>query len=276
MKKLDEELLKKVLELIKKDKGDIQRLEHIRDSIQEGKELYQSDQKYLDSLFAIHFSYESESEPPIDEPAVANKIEQTPKPEIQSTESPAHSFNEPTYERGITIVKDVLFHPTSAFKEMNQKNNVFMSGAGVLFLASAGLFSEGFFEGLGAMAGEIAVIGLVLYVGRGLGGKGNFSGIFSTFQYAGIPGLVASGLFLFLPDRLLDNAIELQPEELSTVLTVLGIAFILIIWTIILSIIAIRETHQFGSGRAFGVLVLSSIIFLIVFIPIVLALGLEF
>jgi len=159
---------------------------------------------------------------------------------------------------------------------MNQKNNIFVSGGGVLLLASAGLFSEGVFEGLVAMGGEIAVIGLVLFIGRGLGGKGNLSGIFSTFQYAGIPGLVALGLFLFLPDAFFDNALELQPQDLGVVLTISGIGIILIIWNIILSIIAIRETHQFGSGRAFGVLVLSSIIFLIVWVPILLALGLEF
>ena len=273
---MGKELLNKVLELIKNGKGDIPRLEHIRDSIQEGKELYQSDQKYLDSLFEIHFSYETESEPPIDDPTFENKIEQTPKPENHSTESPAHNFQEGTYDRAITIVKDVLFHPTLAFKEMNQKNNVFVSGAGILFLASASFFSEGVFEGLVAMGGEIAIIGLVLYIGRGLGGKGNLSGIFSTLQYAGIPGLVASGLFFFLPDTFFDYTLELQPQDVGTVLTVLGIAIILIIWTLILSIIAVRETHQFGSGRAFGVLVLSSIIFLVVWVPIVLALGLEF
>ncbi len=52
MRKLDEKLLKKVLEFIEKGKGDILRLEHIRDSIKKGKELYQSDQNYLEDLFS--------------------------------------------------------------------------------------------------------------------------------------------------------------------------------------------------------------------------------
>ena len=52
MRKLEEELLKKVLEFIEKGKGDILRLEHIRDSIKKGKELYQSDQNYLEDLFS--------------------------------------------------------------------------------------------------------------------------------------------------------------------------------------------------------------------------------
>ena len=52
MRKLDEELLKKVLEFIEKGRGDNARLKHIRDTIKKGKEMYQSDLNYLEDLFS--------------------------------------------------------------------------------------------------------------------------------------------------------------------------------------------------------------------------------
>lgn len=52
MRKLDEGLLKKVLEFIENGKGDIARLEHIKDTIKKGKKMYQSDLNYLEDLFS--------------------------------------------------------------------------------------------------------------------------------------------------------------------------------------------------------------------------------
>jgi len=51
-KKMDKELLDKVLDLIKIGKGDTARLEHIRDSIKKERKLYQSDQNYLKDLLS--------------------------------------------------------------------------------------------------------------------------------------------------------------------------------------------------------------------------------
>jgi hypothetical protein len=177
-------------------------------------------------------------------------------------------------DKRITIVKDVIIHPSSAFKEIADQSKFFISGGIALFLISAGLFSEGLFEGLGAMVADIAIIGLALFVGRGLGGNGSFSQVFSTLQYAGIPSLIASGLFLLLPDTFYENILDLQPQEIGVFVTILVVAVILIIWSLILSIIAIRESHQFGSGKAFGTLIISTIIFIIVWIPIAFSVGL--
>jgi len=275
---MEKSLSDKIKYLIENNIGDVGRLESIQNSINKGKPLYHSDQKYLDSIITKHFPKEAESKPEtIPQPSIEeNKTEEISAQKIEPNKPSEQLENkkESNPEKRITIVKDVLFHPTSAFREINQQSKFYISGGIVLFLASAGLFSEGFLEGLGSMAMDITIIGLVLYIGRGLGGKGNFSGIFSTLQYAGIPTLIASGLLLLLPDTFYENIMNLQPQEIGLFVGVLGIAIILFIWSFILSIIAVREAHQFGTGRAFGTLILSGIIFIIVFIPIVFSVGL--
>jgi len=186
---------------------------------------------------------------------------------------PAKIEKKPTDKR-ITIIKDVIFHPVLAFREIDGNSNFYLAGAIAIFLANAGFFSEGFFEGLGSMAGEIAFIGLALYIGRFLKGKANFRGFFSVFQYAGIPALVGSAILWVIPENELENLFAFQSENNPIMISLLGIAIITILWSLILTILAIRESHKFSTGRSIGTIIISFIIVMIIVVPIVISLGL--
>jgi len=177
-------------------------------------------------------------------------------------------------DKRITIIKDVIFHPVLAFREIDGNGKFYLSGAIVIFLANASFFSEGFFEGLGSMVGEIALIGLVLYIGRFLKGKANFRGLFSVLQYAGIPALVGSAILFFIPDNEFENLFVTQSENTSLMISLFGVSMILILWSLILSILAVRESHKFSTGRSIVAIIISAIILMIIFVPIALSLGL--
>ena len=173
-------------------------------------------------------------------------------------------------DKRVAIIKDVIFHPVLAFREIDSNSKFYLSGAIIIFLANAGFFSEGVLEGLGSMAGEIAFIGLAFYIGRFLKGKGNFSGFFSVLQYAGIPALVGSAILLFIPDNELENLFVTQSENTPLMVSLIGIAMITFLWSFILSILAIRESHKFSTGRSIGTIIISVIIAMIIIVPIVL------
>ena len=59
---MSEELINKIQKLIELKKGDPGRLEHILNSIKQGKSLFSSDQRYLDNLIETHLSKESKVE----------------------------------------------------------------------------------------------------------------------------------------------------------------------------------------------------------------------
>jgi len=64
---LSEELIKKIQSLLELGKGDPDRLQHILNSVQQGKTLFLSDQKYLDSLIEKQLEKPSSSEKNSDE-----------------------------------------------------------------------------------------------------------------------------------------------------------------------------------------------------------------
>jgi len=176
-------------------------------------------------------------------------------------------------DKRIAIIKDVIIHPVLAFREIDGNSKFYVSGAIAIFLANAGFFSEGFFEGIGSMAGEIAVIGLAFYIGRFLKGKANFKGFFSVLQYAGIPALVGSAIFWFMPENELENLFAPQSENNPLMISLFGIAMITFLWSLVLSILAVRESHKFSTGRSIGTIIISVIIIIIIFVPIALFLG---
>ena len=52
---MSDRLCLKIIDLIENGIGDPERLDHILDTIQKGKPLYNSDKNYLDSLFLKYF-----------------------------------------------------------------------------------------------------------------------------------------------------------------------------------------------------------------------------
>ena len=55
---MSEDVLKKIQHMLDEEIGDIGRLYHIKDSLEKGKTLYLSDQKYLDTMISKHVSIE--------------------------------------------------------------------------------------------------------------------------------------------------------------------------------------------------------------------------
>ncbi len=75
-----------------------------------------------------------------------------------------------------------------------------------------------------------------------LGGKGSYVGLFSGLAFASVPSIIGT------PFNLLPLAIGVAGQVLSGL-----VGFGLFIWTVVLTVIAIRENHQFSTGRAVAV-----------------------
>jgi hypothetical protein len=95
---------------------------------------------------------------------------------------------------------------------------------------------------LGPLMGLIAlaiVAGIFQLVSMGLGGKGTYVGLFCGLAFASVPSIIGT------PFNLLPLAIGVAGEVLSGLVSV-G----LFTWTAVLTVIAIREDHQFSTRRA--------------------------
>jgi len=165
-------------------------------------------------------------------------------------------------DKRVAIIKDVVIHPVSAFREISENSKYFLPGAIVLFFFSAVVFAEGVFEGATSMGFDIFFIFILYGIGRALKGKASFRGIFSALQYAYIPGLIAIAMFSLTPGIDVENI----SENISPLLgAVFAIAIPLILWGLILAILAVREAHGFGTGKAIGTIIISLIIYIIIF-----------
>jgi hypothetical protein len=100
----------------------------------------------------------------------------------------------------------------------------------------------------------INIVSLVIFtaiahlVASLLGGKGNYWGLFSGFGFAGLPYIFAAPLAV----------IGLLPM-VGTPLSVLG-NFGIIVWSIVLNILAVRENYLVSTGRAILILLLPIVI----------------
>ena len=144
----------------------------------------------------------------------------------------------------------------------------YFPGATVLFFFSAVVFAEGAFEGATSMGSDIFFISILYIIGRALKGKASFRGIFSALQYAYIPALIAIAMISLTPEIDVKNI----SENISPLLgAVIGIAIPLILWGLILAILAVREAHGFGTGKAIGTIIISLIITIIIFAVVIIA-----
>ena len=164
-------------------------------------------------------------------------------------------------DKRIAIVKDVVIHPISAFKEISENSKYYLPGAIVLFFGSTVLFLEGVFEGAITLALNIFFISIQYGIGRALKGKASFIGLFSALQYAYIPVLISIGIFSLT----LDLEIETYAENTSRFGSIIVVGFAFLVWAIILDILAVREAHRFGTGRSIGTLIISALIITIIF-----------
>jgi len=191
-------------------------------------------------------------------------------------------------DRRITILKDVIRHPITAFREIDKNGRDYLTGAVFLLLTVPFLswvFLPEFFTVSEAIAGLVNVmvcIVLTYYIGRFLKGKAEFTGLFSALGYSHLPSVFSSIIF-GIGGRLnigtIRQIIDLSQEQVATeevaeqvatqmipllkelftpINISLGvIAFLIGIWGVILTILACREAHKFSTKRAVGTFVIA-------------------
>ena len=184
-------------------------------------------------------------------------------------------------DKRIAIIKDVITSPTKAFREIDTNASYYFRGA-IIILAIEGIISSFFYSStlyeqlfkvqsqttgqssqiqvLYILVYDFFYVVLVYYMGRRLKGSGNFLGIFSTLQYAGIPVLVGHGLFSLV---LYNTRFSVEPSMagvISAIFPYIAIMLPLVIWSFILSIFACRESHKVSGKRSIGILILSAIV----------------
>jgi len=138
--------------------------------------------------------------------------------------------------------------------------------------------------GSGVLSSVISAV-LLYFIGKKLGGNNNWKKVFSVIFYASVPVIpfyiVVSGLLFFMMITFADidpSFFETldgdENEILSVISPVIGYIGILIlatiafvIWIFIISVKAVKILNGFGTGKAFGLIILVLFITSIVTIP---------
>jgi len=176
--------------------------------------------------------------------------------------------------RGLSILKDLIKNPVRAFNEISQEGRDFLIGALLIVIlpniVSALLYVD--YSHLKGVIGNIAewLISVVLlyFIGKALKGNAKFIGLLSAIGYARFPLIFLPILgYLFLASipegikALLKNtkgqisheqAMYIMTHIFTPVTIALGlIALALTLWSLALSVIAVRESNRFSTWRAF-------------------------
>ena len=119
---------------------------------------------------------------------------------------------------------------------------------------------------------SIVLIAITFMVGKKLGGIGNFKKIFAVISYATLPvvigGVIISVVFFALSSAVSDAADKTDSAfQYFGMVSYLGVMVPLSIWSLIISIKALKVANGFGTGKAFGMLLLASLISYVVWIP---------
>ena len=123
------------------------------------------------------------------------------------------------------------------------------------------------------LLGGIALIAIIFMIGKKLGGIGSFKKIFTVMSHATLPviigGIIISAIFFVLSSTVSDNIDEADPKfQHFGLVSYLGVMVPLSIWSLIISIKALKIANGFGTGRAFGIILLASLAFLVILIPL--------
>lgn len=186
-------------------------------------------------------------------------------------------------DKRVAIIKDVVLHPTQAFREIAANGRSYFFVAIGILLASSITFLLIPFDKIGpealfirdlynpdpsklatdagvSIGLEFAFVILVYYIGRFFKGKADFRGLFSALKYADIPAAISAVIFFYIFPTTLVLKISWQPGLIS--LAIIAASFF--IWSIILTILACKEAHTFGTGRSIATLLISMIIIVII------------
>lgn len=179
------------------------------------------------------------------------------------------------------ILVDVITHPDKAFREIGENGEFFFPIAVLIligtsiFYPSIDLLSVGFDWLAESEIDEILtefVLGSVLvslitgimfasftfFIGKKLGGKGSFKGVFSSISYALFPFVIIGLIFItpvgllvfFLEDDFITNGLFWFAEYGE---------FFILIWALILLIMAIRISHELTWGKTIVSVILGGV-----------------
>ena len=114
---------------------------------------------------------------------------------------------------------------------------------------------------------------IVFLLGKKMGGIGNFKKIFVVMSHAILPvvigGIIVTGISLVLPYVVSDVSSEEELSSLQHSGTVLyyGVFVPFALWSLALTVIAIKIPNGFGTGKAVGIVLLSVLISYVIWIP---------
>ena len=121
--------------------------------------------------------------------------------------------------------------------------------------------------------GSIVLIVIIFMMGKKLGGIANFKKIFATISHATLPvvigGIIISAVFFALSYTTSDTVDEVDSEfQYFGTVSYLGVMVPLSIWSLIISIKALKIANGFGAGKSLGIILLASIAFFVIWIPV--------
>lgn len=142
------------------------------------------------------------------------------------------------------------------------------------------------FTVISAIVSELVIATVIYFVGKKLGGNKDWKPVFSVSLHVNvlvIPMMMIISILLFLMLGSLSSVdvsslteAELDEDQVLTLLTplfgyvglLMGVVLAFGIWIIVVSVKAIKVINGFGTAKAFGLLILSIIVSLIVTIPL--------
>lgn len=128
-------------------------------------------------------------------------------------------------------------------------------------------------DGLLGLLGSIVLIVIIFVLGKKFGGIDNFKKIFAVVSHASLPVVIGSvvifAIFFALSSTMSDSVDETYSEfQYFGMVSYFGVLVPLAIWSLIISIKALKIANSFGTGKAFGILLLATVISYVVWIPL--------
>ena len=176
--------------------------------------------------------------------------------------------------KSLSVLKDVILSPKRAFEEISENGKDFLITALIIValpnVVSTVLYADyTHLKGVVRDVAEWIVSVILLYaIGKALKGRANFVGLLSAVGYARFPLIFPPILGYLIVKSIPEDvkalikatkgqisnemAIYVMTRLLNPITVTLGIiALALILWSLALCVIAVRESNKFSTWRAF-------------------------
>ena len=127
-------------------------------------------------------------------------------------------------------------------------------------------------DGIFGLLASVILITIIFLIGKKLGGVGSFKKIFVVISHATLPvvigGIIISAVFFALSSTTSDTADETDSAfQYVGMVSYYGVMVPLSIWSLIISIKALKIANGFGAGKALGIILLASLVSTLIWIP---------